>query len=166
MKAYLDFIYPSRSDPTHSVLKAHFMFEELLRAYLKSTIPHGEVLDEARMSFSQLLTIAKATTSFLKPDDWCWNAISELNKIRNLLAHNPEKSDLQKKIASYISFLTKNLKVDLPEPDQLLHPQVPHVLDPSQPMYLVIDVVTALLFQRISILLGLEAEVSKFMAPL
>src|SRR5688572_6119426 len=83
---YLNFITPIPGDPTYSLLKAHLLFEELLRAYLTRTLRHPGALEGARLTFVQLLAVARSCSS-APPDHWCWAAVGKLNKLRNMLSH-------------------------------------------------------------------------------
>jgi len=74
---------PSTGDLTLLVLKAHLLFEELLRDFLKKQLRHPETIQGARLSFAQVLKLAQALASTLEPDDWRWKALVELNRARN-----------------------------------------------------------------------------------
>ena len=45
MSGYMRWITPTPGDPTYSLLKAHLLFEELLRTYLAHNLPHADALD-------------------------------------------------------------------------------------------------------------------------
>lgn len=114
---YTAWITPNPGDPTYSLLKAHLLFEELLRAYLSRTLPHSSALDGARLTFVQLLAVARASSTHAKPDHWMWKAIGDLNKLRNMLSHEARPKALREKLNEYISFVETGLKFPLPETD-------------------------------------------------
>jgi hypothetical protein len=113
--AYTAWITPTPGDPTFSLLKAHLLFEELLRAYLSRTLPYSSALDGARLTFVQLLAIARASSTHAQPDHWMWKAISDLNKLRNVLSHEARPKTLREKLNEYISSVETGLKLPLPE---------------------------------------------------
>ena len=86
-----------------------------MRGYLEKKLAHPGALDGARLTFSHLLAVAKAVSRDIEPDDWMWKAFADLNTLRNLLAHEPEKDSLQKKLDDYSNFVIKHLG-PLPEP--------------------------------------------------
>lgn len=102
---YLRWISPKAGDPTYSILKAHLLFEELLRAYLSKTLPHPEALEGSRLSFSQLLAVVRAVSGNVPVDCWIWQAIADLNRIRNLLAHETAPGKLSSRIQSYVELV-------------------------------------------------------------
>lgn len=109
-------ITPQAGDPTYSLLKAHLLFEELLNAYLARSLSHVSALQGARLTFTQTLAVARASSRHIEPDHWVWKAIADLNRIRNSLSHEAQPKDLQKKIANYVDFVVANTKRPLPEP--------------------------------------------------
>jgi len=113
--AYIRAITPNPHDPTYSVLKAHLKFEERLRAHLDQVLAYPKALEGARLSFAQLLAFARACSH--EPDDWCWVAVSKLNKLRNTLAHETGGGDLRAKIDDYVRFVVRSTGEDLPEAD-------------------------------------------------
>ncbi len=113
---YINWITPVPGDPTYSLLKAHLLFEELLRAYVARMLPHASALEGARLSFNQLLSIAKASSTHVTPDHWIWRAINDLNKLRNMLSHETSPKDLALKFEHYKKLVTEGIKVPLPAP--------------------------------------------------
>lgn len=88
MARAMEVITPKKGDPTYSVLRTHLLYEELLRDFIASRFAHPESLNGARLTFVQVLAIAKASATTLEPTDWRWEAVDQLNKLRNLLSHN------------------------------------------------------------------------------
>jgi len=152
---YLKFITPTAGDPTYSLLKAHLLFEELMRAYLARAMRHPETLDGARLTFVQLLAVARACSN-LDPGHWCWAAVGKLNKLRNLLAHETAPKLLSEKIGEYVSFVVAQSGQSLPEPELPLHAS-PTESSPA-PFYLAVDLATIGLYYTLSGLLGFDAN--------
>lgn len=150
---FLRCITPGRADPTYSLLKAHLLFEDVLHEYIKSSLPHPESLEDARLTFAQWLAIAKACSTHLDPTDWRWKAIGLLNKLRNLLAHNLEPEKFLEHEQKYIDLILSNTGHTLPPPAAIIrnNDTVAH----SQPFYLAVDLVTGVLFTSTTIMLGL-----------
>ncbi|RZI43718.1 hypothetical protein EGT07_08085 [Herbaspirillum sp. HC18] len=113
--AYKAWITPTPGDPTYSLLKAHLLFEELLRAYLSRILPYSSALEGARLTFVQLLAVARASSTHAQPDHWMWKAIGDLNKLRNMLSHEARPKALGEKLNEYISLVETGLTFPLPE---------------------------------------------------
>lgn len=151
---YLKFITPTPGDPTYSLLKAHLLFEELLRAYLTRTLRHPGALDGARLTFVQLLAVARSCSS-ASPDHWCWAAVAKLNKLRNMLSHEGAPKALSEKIGEYVSFVIGQSDAPLPESK---HPFTHASAGASsEPLYLAVDMATIGLYYSFSVLLGFDA---------
>lgn len=108
-------ITPQVGDPTYSILKAHLLFEELLNAYLSRSLAHATALQGARLTFTQTLAVARASSRHIEPEHWVWKAIGDLNRIRNLLSHEARPTDLRKKLDDYVTFVVANTKRPLPK---------------------------------------------------
>jgi len=114
INGYLQWITPKAGDPTYSLLKAHLLFEELLRHYLNRVLPHAKALEGSRLTFVQLLAVAKASSPHVGPDHWIWKAISELNKLRNTLSHETQPKALAEKVEQYQRLIIENTGRPLP----------------------------------------------------
>lgn len=119
VEAFVRWITPLAGDPTYSLLKAHLLFEELLRAYIARMLPHAEALQGGRFSFSQLLLIAKASSIHAEPGHWVWRAMSELNKIRNMLSHESAPKDISIRLERYAKISIEGCGVPLPAADSV-----------------------------------------------
>jgi hypothetical protein len=82
------------------VLKGHLIVEELLFTVVTSAVRYPEALTSANLSFYQLASVAKA---FFYEDSVApiWDAIFELNKLRNALAHNLDLPDLENRLRRF-----------------------------------------------------------------
>lgn len=155
-RAYMRWITPTPGDPTYSLLKAHLLFEELLRAYLAHTLPHATALDGARLTFAQLLAVARACSPKVAPDHWIWKGIGDLNKLRNMLAHEAKPKALRERLNEYIEFVENGLKYQLPEASVVAGS--PEAARASGHLYSALDLVTFGLYFYATLELGFEIE--------
>ncbi|WP_148044051.1 hypothetical protein [Massilia aurea] len=165
---YLDWITPKLGDPTYSLLKAHLLFEELLRSYLGRVLPHASALEGSRLTFVQLLAVARASSTHVTPDHWIWKAIGDLNKLRNLLSHETRPKALKEKIEEYQRFVVQNTGNPLPDPQyQRNSPSMtgssppsdaPADDDHSTHLYSSVDLVTVGLYYATATTLGYNVE--------
>lgn len=153
---YLRWITPTPGDPTYSLLKAHLLFEELLRAYLARVLPHSSALEGSRLTFVQLLAVTRASSSHLEPDHWIWKAIGDLNKLRNMLSHEARPKAMAERMNAYTKFIVQNAKVPLPQPasgedGSPLAPSGKH-------LYSAVDMVTIGLYYSAAVALGFDVQ--------
>ncbi|UUZ69113.1 hypothetical protein LP414_04140 [Polaromonas sp. P1(28)-13] len=154
LEPYLRHITHRQSDPTYSVLKAHLLFEEMLRDYLQVALPHPSALTGARLSFAQLLAVTKATAAHIAPDSWHWSAIVELNRLRNQLAHNLAPAEISRRIDSYIELIAAKGGMPLPA-GAITGARSPSFAAPSEQLYSAVDMVTAALYMYSAASFGL-----------
>ena len=110
---------PDGDDVTLIVLKGHLLIEESLREVVGTVVAHAELLEEARLSFSQLMHLAKAM-SWRNHDSDIWDILKIINSLRNDLAHRLEPEKLEVKVRR----ATDALHVSL------AHPEFRHHVDP------------------------------------
>ena len=156
IEGYLRWIAPKLVDPTYSVLKAHLLLEELLRAFLAKTIPHPEVLRGARLTFGQLLAVARSCCTSVSPDHWMWKAIADLNRLRNMLSHEVEPKDLAEKISEYADFIAIQSKRPFPEPNVGKGEGISTSFD--QPLFGLVDIATLGLYIQVAGSLGFDVD--------
>lgn len=84
-------------DLTLTVLRGHLMVERFLWEILLEACPKKERLEKARISFPLLHALAEALTPARVPNG-VWMGITELNQLRNALAHNLEPTDIEQKV--------------------------------------------------------------------
>lgn len=90
------------------LLRGHLLIEEQLRELINSKSKKPDAFNEARLSFNQVLCIAKALY-WKKDSDWLWEGITILNNARNSLSHKTK----HEKLDGYIdAFLKINEKVN------------------------------------------------------
>jgi hypothetical protein len=115
---------PQAGDLTFLVLKAHLLFEELLRDFLKKQFRHPEVMQGARLSFAQVLKLAQALATTLEPDDWRWKALIELNRLRNSMAHEFEAESSETLVARLVALVGPKVGSEFPRIDHASkHPE-------------------------------------------
>ena len=146
-------ITPSQADPTYSVLKAHLLLEELLYDFIMRGLPHPEALRGSRLTFSQLLALSKASATTLKPEDWHWEGVARVNKLRNMLAHQLDAPAAAEKIADLVRFIVSSSGVALPPATDLQAVEIG-----SAPRYLAIDAVLLALYGVLADRLGFDSR--------
>ena len=151
---FLHVITPTLGDPTYSVLRAHLLFEELLRDFIEKQFTHPEALEGARLTFAQLLALSKASSKPLEPDDWRWTALEKLNRLRNLLAHNIEAAAVAQKVKELVEYVVSQVGLPLPDPAERLPAggSVPS----TGARYTAIDMVLCGLHAQMTALLGFD----------
>ena len=82
-------IVSPNADELLIVLKGHLLVEEKLRAIISSSVANPEYIENARLSFANVLQLARAFVGHLN-DSSCWTAAEKLNSTRNKLAHQAE----------------------------------------------------------------------------
>jgi len=85
-KRHQEFL-PKSSNLELHVLKAHLVIEEMIFGMVSKYCRNPAQLDSARLSFSQLCSIARALVVIPEDPDR-WKAILLVNKLRNKFAHN------------------------------------------------------------------------------
>lgn len=91
---------PYDGDLSLIVLKGHLLIEELLFALVSSAAKYPPAITSGKLQYFQLASVAKALfyEGHLGP---VWDAIFELNALRNTLAHNLEPEDLDRKLKKF-----------------------------------------------------------------
>lgn len=158
---YLFMVTPKIGDPTYSILRSHLLFEELLRDYIALNFRHPEVLEGARLTFAQVLAIAKAGAIYTKPNIWHWTALEKLNKLRNLLAHHIDIQEINKKAEELSKFIANEIKTPLPEPAKRHGSRVEHAENEPSAIYTKIDMALVALYGVMSAALELERRFHK-----
>src|SRR5690606_7846444 len=88
-EARFDKLLPSDADELTIVLKGHLLIEEQLRAITRALVANPEYFDNARLTFSNALHLARAVAGHFNQSA-CWAAAQQLNSIRNQMAHQAE----------------------------------------------------------------------------
>jgi hypothetical protein len=87
-------LLPRTGDPLVILLKGHLLLEEQLYSILRAWIPDSSNVEKARLSFNQKLYLARGIVGSLTTRNAWWDALQELNGIRNKLAHQTEPGDI------------------------------------------------------------------------
>jgi hypothetical protein len=90
-------LLPRSSDCRLVILIGHLLIEEALVRILQVCSENPQYLDDARLTFHQRLSIARAISPTGTLED-PWSFVSRLNKIRNSLAHNADVADLAARV--------------------------------------------------------------------
>lgn len=70
-----------------TLLKGHLVLEEKITASIEKFVFDSEALENARLSFSHKLSIARSI-SLEQSKNSMWNLIAAINRVRNTLAHS------------------------------------------------------------------------------
>ena len=99
------------------VLRGHLVVEELLFAAVSAHCQEPEHLKTARLRFPQLVALLRALEKDSAVPPNYWTALSELNRLRNALAHNLEPQDLVSRVARFVAVVAEDsTQAKFPEP--------------------------------------------------
>lgn len=84
-----------------SVIKAHLVAESLLYQIMDKMAKNPACLAEARLSFSQLLSVVQAFWESPR-EQWIWSSLRKLNSLRNEYAHHLSSEKLDSKRRDFI----------------------------------------------------------------
>ncbi len=87
-------------DITALIIKSHLLLEAMLYKYIQSKVVSNQFLDKSRLTFYQILNIAKSfrKKNQIEQEHWMWELIEYINSLRNKLAHNIETEDIESSI--------------------------------------------------------------------
>ena len=115
---------PEGTDISLTILKGHLIIEEELNNALNSKVKTKSYIENARLSFNQLLLVTKAHY-INKENSWCWGALIKLNKIRNSLSHYLEPEGLNDNLVEFINLVEAQHKN---EEENTFHERLRHAL--------------------------------------
>lgn len=99
------------------VLRGHLVVEELLFAAISVHCQESEHLKTARLRFPQLVALLRALEKVSAVPPSYWTALSELNSLRNALAHILEPQDLASRVAHFVAVIAEgSTQAKFPEP--------------------------------------------------
>lgn len=78
-------------DAATMVLKGQLVLEEKINAIIDQFVFHPDLLDNARLTFAQKLSIVRSL-SLDEHENSMWDLIERINKLRNVLAHSLKDS--------------------------------------------------------------------------
>lgn len=154
LENYLRWVTPTPGDPSYSLLKAHLLIEDLVRAHLARRLAHPKALEGARLTFVQLLAVARAVSSDIAPDHWIWQAMAELNRLRNMLSHEVQPKSLAKRMNDYANFVRHHNKVPFPEAVEATRPAG----SASGPRFTSADLASLGLYIKAAAMFGFDVE--------
>jgi len=96
--------FPESDDMLAIVLRGHLLLEEFLDRLNRHCFHFPKYYDQARLSFSKKLLIARAQVlvPHKDPRDF-FEPISKLNELRNNLAHNLDAPTLRSKVETFLA---------------------------------------------------------------
>lgn len=109
--------FPKGTDLLVVVVKGHLLAEEILNGMLATLSRHPEVLQRARLTFAQLVTVLKAISPY-PTDYWLWSALTDLNTLRNRLAHrlgDDSVPGLSRNLAAFIETCGARVRLGPPQ---------------------------------------------------
>lgn len=115
MNKLLLYMKSAEKEPTLLVLKAHLLAEESLYSFIERLAFRPKMVSDARLTFAQLLALARAFHVYSADDWWCWSALQKLNSLRNHLAHNFTPANLDKRIIEFAQFVVDSMTKGKPE---------------------------------------------------
>ena len=85
------------------VLRGHLVLEELLFAAAAAHCQDPDHLKAARLRFPQLVSLLRALEKISTVPPRFWDALLELNALRNALAHRLEFDDLEHRVNLFVT---------------------------------------------------------------
>jgi len=83
-------------DEQSAVLKAHLLLEGVIRDFSYRAVRNPKYLRESRLTFQQIAALARSLMFFSdSTTDRHWGMIDDLNKLRNLMAHELEPDQVK-----------------------------------------------------------------------
>ncbi|MBE3119529.1 MAG: hypothetical protein IMZ50_12355 [Candidatus Atribacteria bacterium] len=76
------------------IIKAHLLTERFMWQLLERKLALPSVSDKLRLRYLQLLNLTRIVSAAPSSLDWLWDALTNLNRVRNKLAHelvDPDK---------------------------------------------------------------------------
>lgn len=89
------------------IMRGHLLIEERLRELINQKFKNPDALIEARLTFNQLLCIAKAFY-WEKGSEWLWEGITKLNNIRNSLSHKVMNKNYDRDVDAFLRLFEGN----------------------------------------------------------
>jgi hypothetical protein len=100
---------PNGDDLTLITLKGHLLIEEILERIIRTIVAHGELLDDARLSFAQKTALARSMC-WTKHDSDMWDLIVSINSLRNEFAHQLASPKVDSKLQRTIDLFLQSLE--------------------------------------------------------
>lgn len=104
---FLNHLPTTTSDQSLIVLKGHLLVEQALRSFIGRRVPRPERIEDNQLSFAVLVDFASCLDNG-DSLEWVWQASKNLNKLRNLLAHNLSHNKAKESEEKFISHVREN----------------------------------------------------------
>lgn len=108
-RKYYQFV-PESGDILLVVLKGHLLIEEQLNKIVEKSFKNPQFIEQCGLRFSQLLKIAMAL-HYKEDRKWLWEAIGQLNGVRNDFSHNLDPAKVNDKIENLCRLVSSNMRV-------------------------------------------------------
>ena len=82
--------FSSELDEQAAFLKAHLLIEGVIRDFCYQSVRHPDHLRGLRLTFQQIVGLARSFMHFDSGTERLWGMVNQLNKLRNLMAHELE----------------------------------------------------------------------------
>ncbi len=99
--ARLGEILKNDDDLISLVLRGHLVAEEVLYAAVAAHCPRPEHLSSARLRFPQLVSLLQSLEKIPVMPGHLWQALRELNRLRNALTHQIEPRELKERVEAF-----------------------------------------------------------------
>jgi|SRR2546427_3075843 len=109
---HLSQILKTEDDFISIVLRGHLVLEELLYSAIAAHCPASDYLRKANLRFPQLVALLRALEKLPAVPGWLWNALAELNALRNSLAHRLEPADLRARVDRFVGTIPRDSEGD------------------------------------------------------
>ena len=97
------------TDKEAIILKAHLLTERFLIAYIETHCKNPKALENAKLSFKQLMQISKSFHD-VSEKEWLWELLDKLNGLRNKFAHNLLPDDSNDSIDLFLRISKKRIE--------------------------------------------------------
>jgi hypothetical protein len=98
-------IFRKEDDLVSVVLRGHLVVEKLLFSAVAAHCVYPRELDSVQFRFPQLVALIRALQKLPAVSNKLWVALTELNSLRNALAHNLEPHDLSARVERFVRCL-------------------------------------------------------------
>lgn len=107
-KKFFEYLSSRENAPLIMILKTHLLCEELIFKFLQSAATNKQYLASARLTFNQAMHIARALSK--KGEScWTWDALIQLNSLRNSMSHNLEPPALKEKFVNFVKHVLTHI---------------------------------------------------------
>jgi len=103
---------PKEKSLEYLILKGHLLAEEEMLSYIKRAMSNPTAILEGRFSFYQLVQVVEA----MRPagaEQWLWEALRGLNRLRNEMAHNLQPKDFARKAEEFARIVEGHTGLDV-----------------------------------------------------